>query len=64
MQGATEKVFAALDESHWWKEEAPMRNYTTRDTTKFIREYKRFVSGVKDKYDEENNIKKIEKQHA
>ena len=65
MQEATEKVLAALDESHWWKEEATnAQHYTTRDTTKFIRAYKRFVSGVKDKYDEENNIKKIEKQHA
>ena len=31
MQEATEKVLAALDESHWWKEEVTnAQHYTTR----------------------------------
>lgn len=32
--------------------------------TKFIWEFKRFVSGVKDKYEKGNNIKTKEKQYA
>ena len=60
MQEATEKVLAALDESHWWKEEATnAQHYTTRD------EIHTGVQTVcircQDKYDEENNIKKNRK---